>query len=165
MAASVRNQWQGDARDGQKSHIHADVYEKVRREKRRESQSEKSLEVRRSAISADDYPPNQDAEDGKKYEDADESPLFGKGGENKICLIFGQKFEARLRAVADAFAENSARADGDSRLPSVVAGALNIRERVKEGQDAVFLVLGETKIPEQSESRRLRDNDDDKMFF
>ena len=83
---------------------------------------------------------------------ADDAPFFGHGGEDEIGVAFGKIVKVALGAVAEPFAENPARTDGDLGLGDMVAGAERVIFRVEEDKNAVLLVrLHAEKIDERGE--------------
>ena len=56
-------------------------------------------------------------------------------------MAFGQVIEMALCAVQEAFAENTARSDGDLRLADMITRAQRIALGVHEDKDALLLIF------------------------
>lgn len=105
-------------------------------------------------------PPNDGPVQEEDEDRADESPLFGIGGENKIRLRLGQEFQARLGAETQALADDLSGTDRHGGLESVIAGPMDIRQRIDEVINAGFLVRGKNKKPEDEKHKKAGQEDE-----
>jgi hypothetical protein len=82
--------------------------------------------------------------EAEQHDRADVAELLGEDREDEVGVLDRQQAEGVLGAVGQALAEEATRADGDLGLVELVAGALDVRERIEERGQPCLLVVGRT---------------------
>src|SRR3989344_2092835 len=87
---------------------------------------EESFEIRHALRRTLKKPPHEEAEKREEKNDADETPLLGICGEDKISLIFGKELELALRPISYPLPQKPSRTNRYRRLIGIVARTVNI---------------------------------------
>ena len=141
-AASVAEEGQGNADDGQEADDHADVDDEMKGEDAHDgvavgaSEAPQPLPLGQYQQPQDECPEEQQHAYGAK-----EALLFADGAEDEVGLLFGHVAEFRLGAVEEALTPQPARADGNLRLMDVVAHVLDVLLHAQHHADALLLVV------------------------
>ncbi len=134
-------------------------------EKNRHAHAEKHFKIARPNQRAFENSPYNKSVQNQKQKRSDKAPLFGECSKNEVSLAFGQELETGLSAEADSLAKHFSRSDGDDGLVDIVAGAVNIRERIYECHDSIFLICFESERPEQKKTQRAGAEHDQQVLF
>ena len=156
--ASVGDERQGDARRRQEADVHGDVRRGLRHDVQDDEEDEhRAAPVTRVARDGETAGEEEavEADDGG---DAGESALFGEGGEDEVGMPHREEAEPALRPLLPPLPEDPARADGDTRLAHLVAGAAGGEVGVEEGPDPVLLVVLQDE-PRRADRERARQDE------
>lgn len=113
MRAAIANKGQRQTSHWQEADIHAHVDHEVAHKQYHQANAEERFKISFGDHGVFDNPPDQQTKERKKESDPDQPPLLGKGCEDKVGLILGQEAQPRLRAVANALAQNLTGTDRD----------------------------------------------------
>ena len=92
----------------------------------------------------------QDNEVNQQQQDvADQTEFFAIYGKNEVGRGLGNVIQMRLCAVEPAFPPDTAGTDGNHGLDDVVACAQRVLRRVKQRQDAGFLIVVHPVVPQK----------------
>ena len=120
--ASVAEEGQWDADDGEESDNHAYVDEYVHKEDAGHRVSVESCEGGALSFGQGNNPGEQRHVEDDEGGASEESPFLAHGAEDEVGLLFGHEVGLGDGAFAPALARQSAAADGYFRLVDVVAG-------------------------------------------
>src|SRR3989338_376692 len=118
MRPTVTGERQSEAGHRQKSDVHTNIHGEVAHEENGKDDAKKRFEVGCPQHCDSDNSPDDNTKKDKENNHPDETPFLGKGGKNKIGLIFGQETQTRLSAKAHALARQLSRTDRDCLLES-----------------------------------------------
>src|SRR3989338_8754198 len=113
MRFAVAQKRQSGAGNRHYPYVHPDVDEKMSHQKYRRPDAVQRFKITPPQSGNLENSPNYNSVKKKNKKRSDKTPLFGKGGKNKIGLMLRQKFQPALAAKTYSFAEKSARAAGN----------------------------------------------------
>ena len=146
-AAAVAKEGQGNADDRGEPEHHADVDEQVQGE---DADDGVAVDARKAVgtLPLGKYEQAQDegTEEEEHGDGADEALFFADGTEDEVGGLLGNVVELGLRALEEALAEESSRADGYLRLVDIVAYALVVDVDAEGDADACLLVVLEDVV-------------------
>lgn len=138
--AAVGEEGQGDADDGGQAEHHADVDEDMEEEDGEDAVAIDAAEGGGLALRQVDEAEDEGEEEQQDAGCTDEAFLLADGAEDEVGVLLRHVFELCLRAVEEALAFESARADGYLALMDVVAGMLDVVVETQQHVDAGALV-------------------------
>src|SRR5579859_750312 len=137
---SVRDQRERDPGDREHADVHADVLDDLDEEHHEDAAGDQLAEAIRRHRGGLQQANQQGAEDGEQGEAPQEAELLGKDGKHEVGRALGYEAKLPLQPMQPALAEVAPRADRDSRLQQVVAGAERIAARVEEDLEPAALI-------------------------
>src|SRR3989338_10434297 len=113
MRSDVAQKRQSGASNRHYAYVHSDIDKKMSHQKYRRPDAVQRFKITPPQSGYPENSPNYNSVKKKNKERSDKTPLFGESGKNKIGLMLRQKFQPALAAKTYAFAEKSARTDGN----------------------------------------------------
>src|SRR5438477_191443 len=150
---AVRHERQRNPGRRKKPNHHGGVYDHREEQHRADREDEEDAAAVPGDAGERHRAEQQPGEESEHETDPEKSPLFRDHRQDEIRVLDRKEAELALRARAESFPGEPARADRDLRLPHLVSGAENVRLRVQEGTDSRLLVVREDEPADPRQER------------
>jgi len=139
--SAIGDEGQWNSRHRHQPHGHANIFKGLKREPGDDPDADQATEEVIGPLGYQEGSPKEEAKEEQDQARANKSRLLSRYGEDEVGLLLRNESTIGLWAMKETTAKYSARADGYSRLPQLVAALLWVSVWIYERLKSLNLVL------------------------